>query len=118
MVIGKGEPWQRAVAVVESIIFMLQANLDTMLAAGLAVNRFQVSGGLARLDGLCQRLADLAERPVYRPVETEATARGMAWLAAGQPSHWPKPGRGRIFRPRANPALLKRYRRFRQAIDR
>jgi glycerol kinase len=116
-VMGNGEPWQQAVAVLESIIFMLQANLDAMLTAGLTVNRVQVSGGLARLNGLCQRLADLAERPVYRPVETEATARGMAWLAAGQPSHWPKPGRGRMFRPQANPGLSERYRRFREAID-
>lgn len=114
--IGSGEPWQQAVAIVESIVFLLQANLETMTGAGLAVRRVQVSGGLARLDGLCQRLADLSGRPVYRPVETEATARGIAWLAAGQPAHWPKPGRGRLFRPQPNPALLARYWQFIEAL--
>lgn len=115
-VVGEGEPWQKAVAVAESILFMLWANLETMNEAGLVINRLQVSGGLARLDGLCQRLADLTQRPVYRPVETEASARGIAWLAAGGPSRWPEPGQGRTFTPRTNPALIERYGRFRQIL--
>ena len=113
---GDGKPWQRAVAVAESIVFMLQTNLETMGEAGLAVTRLQVSGGLAQFDGLCQRLASLAKLPVYRPAETEATCRGIAWLAAGSPSRWPKPGRGRVFKPLPNQALNKRYRRFRQIL--
>lgn len=115
--IGEGEVPEKAVAVLESILFMLHANLEAMLAAGLTVSQVQISGGLARLDGLCQRMADLAERPVYRPVETEATARGLAWLAAGRPAHWPKPGRGRTFHPRPHPQLHARYQRFREIID-
>lgn len=115
--IEAGEPWQNAVALAESIVFLLQVNLETMLAAGQEIKRIQVSGGLARLDHLCQRLADLSQRPVYRPVETEATARGIAWLAAGQPKHWPRPGRGRVFHPRPNPPLLERYHRFFEALS-
>ena len=114
--LGDGEPWQRAVAVAESIVFMLQTNLETMGEADLAVSRLQVSGGLARFDGLCQRLASLTQLPVYRPAETEATGRGIAWLAAGSPSRWPKPGRGRVFKPQPNQALENRYRRFRQIL--
>jgi glycerol kinase len=114
--LGHGEPWQRGVAVAESIVFMLQANLEALLETGVVVNRHQISGGLARFSGLCQRLADLTLRPVYRPAETEATARGIAWLAAGCPSYWPKPGRGRVFRPQANQKLLERYRKFRQVL--
>ncbi|UCG14033.1 MAG: hypothetical protein JSU72_06060 [Deltaproteobacteria bacterium] len=114
--VGDGEPWQRAVAVVESILFMLGANLETMVRAGLVVGRLEISGGLARLNGLCQRLADLTQRPVYRSAETEATARGIAWLARGSPSRWPKPGRGRIFRPQANPSLAARNKRFQQIL--
>ena len=114
--LGNGEPWQRAVAVAESIVFMLHANLEVLLETGLVVNRLQISGGLARLNGICQRLADLSLRFVYRPSETEATARGTAWLAAECPSHWLKPGRGRVFRPQANHGLLERYRRFRQVL--
>lgn len=111
-----GEPWQNAVAVAESILFLLYNNLQTMTAAGLDINRLQVSGGLARADNLCQRLADLTGRPVYRPVETEATARGGAWLAFEQPTHWPEPGPGQEFAPQANPALQQRYERFLDAI--
>ena len=115
--IGRGEPWQKAVAVVESILFMLQANLETMCASGLSVSQIQISGGLAHLDGLCQRLADLTQRPVYRPAETEATARGIAWLASGALQNWPKPGRGRRFKPQANNCLTARYRSLRQELD-
>ncbi|MBC2709648.1 MAG: hypothetical protein HGJ94_01125 [Desulfosarcina sp.] len=115
--IGRGEPWQKAVAVAESILFMLQANFETMCASGLSVSQIQISGGLAYMDGLCQRLADLTQRPVYRPAETEATARGLAWLASGALQNWPKPGRGRRFKPQANNSLAARHRRFRQELD-
>jgi len=114
--LGNGEPWQRAVAVAESILFMLQANLEAMGETGLAVTQLQVGGGLARFDGMCQRLATLTQLPVYRPAETEATCRGIAWLAAGFPRRWPKPGRGRVFKPKVNQALNRRYSRFRQIL--
>jgi glycerol kinase len=114
--LGDGESWQKAVAVAESIVFMLHANLEVLLETGLVVNRLQISGGLAHLNGICQRLADLTLRPVYRPSETEATGRGIAWLAGGRPPHWLKPGRGRVFRPEANHGLLERYRKFRQVL--
>jgi glycerol kinase len=114
--VGNGEPWQMAVAVAESILFMLQANLEAMAEVGLAITRLQVSGGLAHFDGLCQRLATLTQLPVYRPAETEATCRGIAWLAAGFPQRWPKPGRGKLFKPKVNQALNGRYRRFRQIL--
>ncbi len=112
-----GEPWQNAVAVAESILFLLYNNLQTMTAAGLDIERIQVSGGLARADNLCRRLADLTGRPVYRPVETEATARGGAWLAFEQPAHWPEPGPGQEFLPQPNPGLRHRYERFLDAIE-
>lgn len=115
-IIGRAKPWQKAVAVAESILFMLRANLDTAAESGLSVDRIQISGGLARLDGLCRRFANLTRRPVYRPAETEATARGMAWLAAGHGASWPKPGRGRWFKPQADQALMERYHRFRRAL--
>ncbi len=114
--LGNGEPRQKAVAVAESILFMLQANLEAMGEAGLAVSQLQVSGGLSRFDGMCQRLATLTQLPVYRPAETEATCRGIAWLAAGFPRLWPKPGRGRVFKPGVNQALARRYRKFRQIL--
>jgi len=110
--IGDGSPSQRILAVVESIVFLIQANLDLMTARGCDIRILTVTGGLARLDGVCERLSLLSRRPVYRPAETEATVRGTAWLAAGRPAAWPRPGRGKWFRPRPDAALSRRYERF------
>ncbi len=101
---------EKAVAVVESIVFMLSANLKIMRRQQ-HIKRIQISGGLSRLDGLCQRLADLNGLPVERCTVTEATARGIAWLAAGQPEHWAQPPLQR-FLPAAKTALHTRYQRM------
>ncbi len=69
----------QTVAVLESIVFLIQTNLERMGTPA----RIAVSGGLSRLDGLCQRLADLALIPVMRLDDFEATARGVARLLAG-----------------------------------
>lgn len=114
--IGEGKPWQNTVAVVESIIFMLKANIERMLAAGFSVRQLQVGGGMTRFDSVCQLLADLTRIVVYCPAEIEATARGIAWLTVGRPARWPKPGRGKFFRPASNPGLDKRYGIFRQIL--
>jgi glycerol kinase len=116
-IIGEGEPWQKVVAVAESILFLLQVNLQTMADAGLNIEQIRISGGLANVDALCQRLADLTGKAVYRPVETEATARGAAWLAAGQPSHWPEAETGKQFDPQPNDPLHDRYLHFRSELD-
>lgn len=116
--VGNGEPWQGMVAVAESILFLLRVNIDAMEKAGMEIHSIRISGGLARLDGMCGRLADLTGRPVYRPAETEATARGTAWLAAGAPQRWPMPGRGRHFTPRENRSLSERYERFIDLLER
>lgn len=116
-ILGDSEPWQKAVSVIESILFLLQANLETMLKANFSINRLQVSGGLSHLDGMCQRLADLSQGPVYRPAEVEGTARGIAWLASGCPARWPKPGHGRLFKPMRNDALAGRYKKIYQILS-
>jgi glycerol kinase len=110
--VGEGSARQRAVAVAESILFLVQENLNTMNGCGCDIEQLTITGGLARLDGLCRRLADLSGKPVYRPAEIEATVRGAAWLAFDRPRYWPKPGRGRWFRPASNDALIDRYRLF------
>lgn len=110
------EPWQKVVAVAESIVFLLQANLDEMNRLASPFEQLFVTGGLSAVDALCQRLADLSGRPVYRPVEHEATARGTAFLLAGQPAEWPEAEFGAWFRPSANDALCARYRHWREAM--
>ena len=108
---------ERVMAILESIVFLIKANLDEMTATGLALDRIIVSGGLSRLDVLCQRLADLTDLAVYRPAKVEATARGSAWLAFDSPKYWPRPGRGRNFVPRKNDRMQARYSRFRAAME-
>jgi glycerol kinase len=107
--VGEGDAMARGVAVAESIIFLVQANLMEMTKFASQPERIRVTGGMASYDGLCQRLADLSELPVYRPDELESTARGLAWLVAGCPHDWPEPGAGQWFEPKANAGLLRRY---------
>ncbi len=83
-------------AVTESIAFLLRANLDRLRTAGLGVHELRASGGLSRSNRFCQGLADLCGLPLLLPEESEATARGIAWLAAGRPAGWTRPPRQRF----------------------
>ncbi len=83
-------------AVAESIAFLLRANLDRLRGAGLVVRELRVSGGLSRSERFCQLLADLCGLPLLLSEESEATARGIAWLAAGRPTGWARPPRRRF----------------------
>lgn len=99
----------KAVAVVESIVFLLKACLDEMSKLSSPPEQIQITGGLATLKGLNQRLADLAGLPVYCPTECEASTRGTAYLLAEQPSHWPEQDAGIWFKPQKNDNLQERY---------
>jgi len=114
--IGEGEPWEKIVAVVESIVFLLYTNLAEMETARGPAHRIIISGGLAALDGLCQRLADLSGLPVHRPAECEATARGTAFLLAGGTPAWLETGTTITFAPAQNPPLAQRFQRWREAM--
>jgi glycerol kinase len=109
---GEGEPWQKAVAVVESIAFLLQANIDHMANYVPAARRIRVSGGVSRLDGLCRRLASVSGLPVHRRENPEASARGIAYLAAGRPESWNTAPQEEVFVPSPDKALRDRYRRW------
>ncbi len=113
--IGDGSRSERITAIVESVLFLLQVNLD-LIGERVALKRITVSGGLANHDGLCQGLADLSGLAASRPAEREATARGLAFLAAGEPADWNR-GAGDSFTPRECVTLQGRYRRWRQAMD-
>jgi glycerol kinase len=115
--VGQAPPEQLAVAVVESIVFLLQANLDQFQKLAPPLERIVASGGLTEYDGLCQRLSDLSGLPLHRPVEHEATARGTAWLLAGKPRDWPETDSGVWFKPRINPPLRSRYQRWLTEMD-
>ncbi|MGB5179023.1 MAG: FGGY family carbohydrate kinase [Gammaproteobacteria bacterium] len=131
---GLGSPWwqegpaahfidsgvsgpEAMVAVIESILFLLQANIILLQNVNPAIDRIQISGGLSRLDGLCQKLANLSALAVYRPVHLEATARGIAWQAAGSAADWPPAEEGSTFTPTVDCGLNDRYSRFVEILN-
>jgi glycerol kinase len=105
-------PAAALVAIVESILFLTQTNINLLQDIDPRVETIRISGGLARLDGLCQKLANLSGLAIQRPEQQEATARGIAWLAAGGPSGWSRGGEGHTFIPKKDAKLQDRYNRF------
>lgn len=115
--VGDGDARAKAVAIVESIAFLLQANVDEMQKYVPPARRIRVSGGVSRLDGLCRILASVSGMPVLRRDDPEATARGIGYLAAGRPRVWNANERHEaVFAPVADAALAARYRKWRQAM--
>ncbi|MFV9614560.1 MAG: FGGY family carbohydrate kinase [Gammaproteobacteria bacterium] len=104
----------QAVAIIESIVFMVCINLEIMQSEQ-NLTSLRVSGGLSQLNGLCQRLASLSGLRVERMKLPETTARGVAWLAAGNPDGWSDVELD-LFEPAIMPGLSKRYAMFRAAL--
>jgi len=120
--IGDGDEINRLVAVIESIVFLLQLNLDHMKQLNPLLQRIIIGGGLARFDGFCQCLADLGQ-PVIRPAETETTSRGLAFLTfqgLDQRQHLKDPAlleNSDTFTPVDNPTLKQRYQQWQHAME-
>ena len=53
-------PAEAMTAAVESIVFLIQANVELLHALNPAIARIRISGGVGSLDGLCRKLADLS----------------------------------------------------------
>jgi len=102
---------EKAVAVAESILFLVQYNLE-QIRKQQAILRLTVSGGLSRIKPLCQKLANLSGLPVERAEDAEASARGIAWLAAGRPENWCQTGKTQLFEPLSDTGLTTRYSQF------
>jgi len=98
--------------VVESILFLILANVEVLHDMAPGVETIRITGGLSRVNGLCQKLANLSGLVVQRPEQTEATARGIAWLAAGCPVKWSREGEEHTFLPEEDARLRERYNRF------
>lgn len=137
---GLGTPWMRgdipssfvadgdysdaekAVAVIESIVFMIQLNIELMQAEA-PLRKLRASGGLSKLDGLCQKLSNLSGLVLERSDVIEATARGVAWLAAGRPGGWHPADDDRgadseCFAPLPDQPLHERYQMFKTYMQR
>jgi glycerol kinase len=101
--------------VAESILFLIQANIDAMLELGRELHQLTITGGIAHSDGFCQRLADLSGLQVVRPQIVEATARGIAAEAAGEYGQWGNAMQD-CFCPRQDDSLIRRYHTFLRLI--
>ena len=108
---------QRYVAIIESIIFLIQHNLQ-QFSEHFEIRTLRLSGGLSQIDGLCQKLADLSGCRIERSDDTEATARGAAWLAADRPENWLAQHSSRSFTPSVQPPRWRRSQRFTTEISR
>lgn len=113
---GDGTVAAKAAAIVESIVFLIQENIDAICALTGPCATLVVTGGLAASDGLCQALANLSGLVVRRPAEHEATARGLAFLAAGGPRDWPADRETQLFWAAEDEALRERHARWRAAM--
>ncbi len=121
--IGMGSDQQKIVAVIESIAFLLQVNIERLQQQQPAARKILISGGLAQLDGLCQRIADLSGLVVERMPEGEATASGVAWLLANtgigisnRTTSWHKHTLTQI-KPGHNLPLAERYQHWKIALQ-
>ena len=106
--VGEGTELRQCRAVLESVVFLIKANLDEMDRHRPAPTRLVASGGLAENRLLCRMLACLAESPVDRGSDREATSRGLAFLVAGSPSAFKGPPAER-FEPESDQRLFARY---------
>jgi glycerol kinase len=71
-------------ATLESVCYQTSDLLGAMHRDALAPSELRVDGGMVRNGWLCQFLANLLNVSVSRPVETETTALGAAYLAGLQ----------------------------------
>ncbi len=98
----------QAIAVLESIVFALQRNIDRLRTVK-PYSAIVLSGGLSNLPIFCQRIADISGVRVYRSNDVEACARGAA--AQLLPSVIGKQYYDQ-FEPQPVSALQKRYQQW------
>jgi len=76
-------------AALESIAYQTRDLIVAMESdAGEPLQELRVDGGAAANDFLMQFQADILDRPIVRPADTETTALGAAWLAGLAVGFW------------------------------
>jgi glycerol kinase len=103
-------------ALVESIVFLIAINLELMQRSA-PLQKIIITGGLASCDYLCRTLAEVTDMPVARPALREASARGIAFLAAGQPQAWQPVPIERVFAPSGARSCTHRLQLWRAAVE-
>lgn len=113
---GEGTESAQVAAVVESIAFLMAANIELMIerqAVGQVSQRIVMTGGLAHSDYLCECLSTLTGLVVQRMELREATATGLGYLLTGNADSWGADVSKAEFLPASSDSLLLRYRRWR-----
>ena len=84
-------PAEIARAALESVCYQTLDLLNAMHADWdqSAETVLRVDGGMVASDWTMQRLADILQAPVDRPMIAETTALGAAWLAGSRTGVWP-----------------------------
>jgi glycerol kinase len=88
-------PKELARAALESVCYQTRDLIEAMRGdmsadwAASAKSVLRVDGGMVASDWTMQRLADILDAPVERPVVHETTALGAAWLAGHKAGVWP-----------------------------
>ncbi len=106
-----GDSESRLLGVLESITFLVCANVEAMSGATEKPERIVLSGGLSQSATLCSLIADLLEISIFRLEPAEATCLGL-WCHLQHRSLSED-----CFRPvsrEPSPALGERYRRWRE----
>ncbi|MEM7083288.1 MAG: FGGY family carbohydrate kinase [Pseudomonadota bacterium] len=96
------------IAILDSIVFLLNANLEAAAAHTGALQQLILTGGLATVDYLCQSLADISGSSTARSTLREATAKGVGFLLSGD-TQWPGPADLTTFEPGDHLALRHRH---------
>ena len=78
-------------AALESVCYQTLDLLNAMHADWQqeAETVLRVDGGMVASDWTMQRLADILQAPIDRPIIAETTALGAAWLAGSYAGVWP-----------------------------
>jgi len=87
-------PRELARAALESVCFQTHDLLEAMRAdwRSSQATVLRVDGGMTASDWTMQRLSDLLDAPVDRPIVSETTALGAAYLAGLRVGFYPEPG--------------------------
>ena len=111
-------PAELAHAALESVCYQtfdLREAMRSDWPGGKAANVLRVDGGMTASDWTMQRLADLLDAPVDRPVIQETTALGAAYLAGLSAGVFPEPAKfadnwrlERRFEPKMSAATRER----------
>ena len=71
-------------AALEAVCYQTMDLLEAMRSDGATIDTVRVDGGMVKNDWLTQYLANILDIPVQRPMQTETTALGAAYLAGLQ----------------------------------